>query len=265
MRHVFIVSFDGGKPAVMQQSRMPHLERLRAEGAGTWAARTVFPSITLVSHTAMLTGVGPAKHKVDWNDWQPAKGALAVPTVFSLVKKHDKKWFTGLFAGKEKFAHLLVPGSLDAFALPGYSARKVVRAAADFIVEERPRLCFLHFSDGDGAGHSKGWGTPEQKQAFADADDALGTLMRTLRRAGIAERSVVLVSADHGGHAKTHGSALSDDMNIPWFAWGAAVRPGVALRGPVHTFDTAATALWLLGVPLPAALDGQPVREAFAL
>src|SRR5437763_239277 len=68
-KHVFIISFDGGKPAVMQQSEMPVLKSMLAQGAGTWKAFTVVPSITLISHTSMLTGVQPDKHLIDWNEW----------------------------------------------------------------------------------------------------------------------------------------------------------------------------------------------------
>ena len=76
--HVFIISLDGGKPAVIQQSRMPVLERLVAEGAHTWTANTIFPSTTLPGHTSMLTGVGPEKHHILWNSWVPTNGIVRV-------------------------------------------------------------------------------------------------------------------------------------------------------------------------------------------
>ena len=53
--HVFIISIDGGKPAVIAQSAMPVLNRLVREGACSWTATTIYPSITLPSHTSMLT------------------------------------------------------------------------------------------------------------------------------------------------------------------------------------------------------------------
>jgi predicted AlkP superfamily pyrophosphatase or phosphodiesterase len=49
----------------------------------------------------------------------------------------------------------------------------VATAAAKYIVEKKPNLCFIHFADSDGAGHKYGWGTPEQIQSFADEDAAL--------------------------------------------------------------------------------------------
>jgi predicted AlkP superfamily pyrophosphatase or phosphodiesterase len=258
--HVFIVSFDGGKPSVMQQSYMPTLQGLLKDGAGSWAARTVFPSITLVSHTSMLTGVQPAKHKVDWNDWKPEKGVVGVPTVFAVAKQAKKT--TALFAGKEKFAHLYQPKTLNAFAVPEYSAKTVGETAARYIQENRPHLCFIHFADSDGAGHSKGWGSPEQLEAFATEDRALKLLLNAIRKAGIQKRSAILLTADHGGHDKTHGTASDEDMLIPWIAFGAGIKRGVTLSTAVSTCDTAATALELLGIAIPPDWDGKPVYEA---
>jgi predicted AlkP superfamily pyrophosphatase or phosphodiesterase len=263
VRHVFIVSFDGGKPSVMQQSAMPVLKAMAQEGATSWRAQTVFPSITLVAHTSMLTGLSPKRHKVDWNDWIPQKGLVSVPTIFALARQ--KGWTTALFAGKPKFKHLNQPGTLNAFEIPSYASKTVAQKAAAYILAHKPNLCFVHFADSDGAGHQYGWGSPQQKQSFADEDAALGILKEAVEKAGIAGQSVFILSADHGGHAKTHGTNQPEDMTIPWIAWGSRTRKGFTITAPVNTCDTAATALWLLGVPVPAGWDGKPVRSAFTL
>lgn len=260
-QHVFIVSFDGGKPEVMRRSPMPLTLQMARTGAATWQAQTVFPSITLVSHTSMLTGVGPAKHHILWNDWIPSRGLVTVPTVFKLA--HDNGYTTAMFAGKPKFRHLNLPGSLDRFEIPSYSCNVVARAAAKYIVEQQPNLCFIHFADSDGAGHEFGWGTPQQVKAFGDEDRALQTLRDAVKAAGIERDSVFILTADHGGHDKTHGSNRPEDMTIPWIAWGAGVKPNFTITAPVSTTDTSATALWLLDVPVPASFDGKPVESAF--
>jgi predicted AlkP superfamily pyrophosphatase or phosphodiesterase len=281
--HVFIISIDGGKPAVIAQSEMPILKRLAAEGACTWTARTIFPSVTLPSHTSMLTGVGPAKHHVLWNTWQPRKGTVGVPTIFAEAKKAGHS--TAMFVGKEKFRHLLQPGTVDAFAFDReqssevtksvtgsakpetsstVAARIVAKRAARYIVEKKPNLCFIHFTDPDDAGHKYGWGSPEQRQAFGDVDAALGEVLQAIEAAHISDRSVLIVTADHGGHGKTHGLNTPEDMTIPWIAWGQGVKRNFAITAPVNTYDTAATALWLLALPRPASYDGRPVASAFA-
>jgi predicted AlkP superfamily pyrophosphatase or phosphodiesterase len=280
--HVFIISFDGGKPSVMQQSEMPVLKQLVAEGAHTWEARTIYPSITLPSHTSMLTGVGPAKHKVSWNDWRPTKGLVRVPSIFTEAKKAGLS--TAMFVGKPKFRHFLAPGAVDTFSMDqGHSAevsktvagvtkstkesttlgKYVSQNAAAYILEHKPNLCFIHFTDTDNTGHKYGWGSKEQKQAFANLDACLGTIIEAIQDAGIADQSVVIITADHGGHAKTHGLGTGEDMTIPWIAWGTHVKQGFKITTPVITYDTAATALWLLGVAAPKSLDGYPVMSAF--
>lgn len=260
-KYVFIISIDGGKPSVMLESAMPNLMQMRREGAGTWQAFTVVPSVTLISHTSMLTGVQPDKHLIDWNDWKPEKGMVQVPTAFGLAKAKGLR--TALFAGKEKFKHLNVPNTLDDFAVPEYSAKAVAEMAAKCILEKRPNLCFIHFADPDGAGHKYGWGSSEQKQAFADSDAALGVIRDAIEKAGILKESVIILSSDHGGHDKTHGSTSLEDMHIPWIAWGKGVKKGYEITRRVSTCDTAATALWLLNIPLPRDLDGKPITAAF--
>jgi predicted AlkP superfamily pyrophosphatase or phosphodiesterase len=279
-KHVFVVSIDGAKPAVIAESEMPVLKQLAEEGAVTWEASTIFPSKTLPSHTSMLTGVGPDKHQVLWNDFSPLKGFVKVPTVFSLVKAAEPEALTAMFVGKMKFRHLWLDGSVDVFDFGGPQTRApvagsaelekdkkpsqmVAKQAVDWLSRNTPRLAFLHFSDPDTAGHKSGWGSPEQKEAFKVTDQALGQFLRALKGSPMAEDSVVIISADHGGHDKTHGDNIPDDMLIPWVAWGKGVKAGQVISAPVTTYDTAATALWLLGVPVPEGFDGKPVVSAF--
>jgi predicted AlkP superfamily pyrophosphatase or phosphodiesterase len=278
--HVFIISFDGGKPAVIHESEMPTIKRLAAEGAVTWTASTIFPSKTLPSHTSMLTGVGPEKHMVDWNNFTPIRGKVPVPTVFAIARERDATLNTAMFPGKAKFFHLWQPGTLDRFDFGGRTedkldkpakeiekdtvpAQSVAKTASAYIVEKKPNLAFIHFPDPDSAGHKSGWGSPEQKEAFKVSDQALSQIVRAIEQAGIKDRTVILISADHGGHDKTHGLNIPDDMLIPWIAWGCGVKRNFSVTTSVTTFDTAATALWLLDVPLPATFDGKPVTEAF--
>lgn len=261
--HVFIVSVDGGKPSVFQQTDMPVLSAMVAEGAVTWRAQTVFPSVTLVAHTSMLTGVQPAKHGIDWNDWKPDRGVVQVPTVFSTAKANG--FSTSMFIGKEKLKHLDIPGSLDLVSFPAYEEGIVADHAAKYIVERRPNLCFIHFADPDGAGHKYGWGSTEQKAVIAEGDRALGRVKAAIVESGLSDDAVIIVTADHGGHAKTHGSDSPEDMTIPWIVWGKGVKKNFTIEAPVSTCDTAATALWLLSITVPSDWDGKPVRDAFDL
>lgn len=259
--HVFIVSFDGGKPSVMKQSKMPTVFKLSDDGATSWTAQTIFPSITLTSHTSMLTGVSPEKHNTLWNDWEPDQGMVKVPTIFALATKQNLT--TAMFVGKPKFIHLYQAHTVNRFSLPSYESKAVAACAAQYIEQRKPNLCFIHFADPDGAGHQYGWGSKEQLQALADSDAALDVVIKSIEKAGIQKNSVVILTADHGGHDKTHGSRSPEDMTIPWIVWGDGVKQGFKIAEPVTTYDTSATALWLLDVPIPKEFDGKPIKSAF--
>jgi len=185
--HIFIISIDGGKPEVIQHSDMPVLKRLVKEGACTWTAQTIKPPITLPAHTSMLTGVPMEKHRITWNNWVPTNGMVAVPTVFAAAKQAG--FSTAMFVGKEKFRHFLQPNTVDEFyydrsnavvVMKSDSGDKIIKKegnifakmvatnAANYIVKNKPNLCFIHFTDTDTIGHEFGWGSPEQQSLRRD-------------------------------------------------------------------------------------------------
>lgn len=272
VRHVFIISYDQGNPELIRTNDLPMFHQMVKEGAHTWEAYTIVPSITLPSHTSMLTGVGIQKHQVTWNSYVPTNGFVKVPTIFSMAK--ERKLRTAMFVGKEKFKHLEVPGTIDelVWPQPDDDAKSVARAFAAEFGKTKPNLCFIHFRDPDTVGHATGAYSPEKVQALKDCDEALKTIKDAVAAAGVLDQSVFILTADHGAHdaknkeGKTvgsHGDARPEDVLIPWVAWGKGVRKNFTVTAPVIQYDTAATALWLLRVPLPEHFWGRPVTSAF--
>lgn len=271
-QHVFIVSFDQGNPDLIKQSDMPTVHRMMRQGAQAQEAFTIVPSSTLPSHASMVTGVGIQKHQVLWNSYKPEKGIVKPPTIFKLAKQRGL--VTAMFVSKEKFKHLNQLGSLDSFVWPqpDDDAKSVARAFAEKVAELKPNLCLIHFRDPDTTGHEYGAYAPEKVLALRDCDEGLKIIQDAIDAAGILDQSVIILTADHGSHSienkegkivGTHGSAQSEDVLIPWIAWGKGVKQGATITSPVVQYDTAATALWLLGVPLPEHFWGRPVTSAF--
>ena len=259
--HVIILSEDGLRPDALAQARAPMHQVLMREGAFTMRARTIRFASTLPSHASMLSGFDVREHGLSWNSWQPERGFIKVPTVFSVMS--DAKQDSAAFVGKRKLEHILPPGSATTFVNPGYLCHKVVPFAAAHFRDKRPRIEFVHFSDPDSSGHSVGWMSEDQLTAVGRTDDCLTTLVEAIK-AIAPERTLLIISADHGGSGKNHSGAREEDRLIPWIVWGAGVRPGHRIEASVATFDTAATALWALGyAPLPGA-SGHPVMEAFS-
>jgi hypothetical protein len=269
--HVVIISIDGCRPDVLLRNDTKNIKALFNGGTYTFWARTTPNSITLPSHVSMLTGVNPRKHGVEWNRDMPFYKPMYpnYPTAFYYAKRYG--YTTGMAAGKSKFDALTVPGTIDYESVPEKAAAKdpdVALAGAKMIAAHKPNLVFVHLPGNDSAGHRYGWGSPEQSKAVVEADEAVGHIVDAVREAGLAERTVLIITADHGGAGKSHGPDDARCRHIPWIASGPGVRKGVDLTGDaeleVRTEDTFATACWLLGIPLDTKrIDGRPVVAAF--
>jgi predicted AlkP superfamily pyrophosphatase or phosphodiesterase len=260
-RHVIIVSEDGLRPDALAAVHARVHEALLKRGSHAAAARTIRHASTLPSHAAMLSGVGDARHGLTWNSWRPDRGYIHVPTIFVEAEQHGLH--AAAFVGKRKLEHITPPGSVDVFERPGYLCKLVVEEAARYFIAKKPDLMFVHFSDPDEYGHAQGWMSQPYDRGIADADRCLGHLLAAVEEAGATEDTLIILSADHGGHNHTHSGRQKEDLLIPWIAAGPGVRANYRIQTPVRTVDTAATALYALGLPIPADLEGRPVTEIF--
>lgn len=258
---VLILSIDGLRPDAIALAPMPNLMALMQTSAFTLNAQTVYRSVTLTSHASMLTGLCPSKHGVDWNDYIPENGYAKGIDLFDIA--HANGLQTAMYVGKEKLRQITEPSSTDIFVY--VNDRDLVltdRLIADFPPDFD--LLFIHFRLVDDMGHVYGWMSPEQLSVAFRADEALGLILAELDTRGLRDETLIIVTADHGGHDTTHGSNYPEDMTIPWVASGPGIQTG-RLTSPVFTMDTAATAAFVLSLPIPSEWDGVPVYEAFGL
>lgn len=260
-RRVLILSIDGLRPDLIFLAPMTNLQALMQSGAYSLTAHTVYPSVTLISHSSMLGGMCPSKHGVYWNDYIPENGIAQGVDLFDLA--HTAGLQTVMHVGKEKLQQVTDASSLDIFTY--VNDRDLV--VAKRLIEDFPEnfgVLFVHFPLVDGMGHTYGWLSPQQVNVAYRADEALGLILAALDERGLRGETLIIVSADHGGHDTIHGSNLLEDMTIPWIASGTGIQPK-QLTTQVHTLDTATTAAFALGLDIPTEWDGVPVYEAFGL
>jgi arylsulfatase A-like enzyme len=266
-RHVVLMSIDGLRPDAIDRFSAPTLQRLVREGSYTLAASTIMPSKTLPSHTSMLTGELPERHQVLWNDVASAEADhVGLPTIFGVARAHGYR--TAAFFSKAKFTTLQLPGTLDYSQAPGgwfgrWSSERTVRDVEAHLATAAPNMLFVHFSDPDKAGHSDGWMSEAYGRAVARTDAAVARMLTAADQTYGAGQYAVILTADHGGHGRDHGSDDPLDVTIPWIAWGEGVKAGRLPDATVRTIDTASTALWLLGLSEPTEWHGAPIEAAF--
>jgi arylsulfatase A-like enzyme len=161
-----------------------------------------------------------------------------------------------------------VPNTLDFVRSPKraiegpWPSSRTADYVGTYLGEHSPNLLFVHLAEADFAGHTFGWMGWMYGMAVRETDLAVGRVLeRADERFGRGAYTVI-VTADHGGHKKTHGSGDRLDTTIPWIVWGAGVQRGDTLSG-IRTMDTAATVLWMLNLDVPEDWAGRPQVGAF--
>lgn len=262
INHVVIISIDGLRPDALIAAEAPNLDELIAKGSFCPQAQTVSLSITLPGHASMLSGMLPEKHGILWGLPYIGWPGMAGPTVFTVA--HEAGLSTGMVFGKEKMNYMVLSPVNKFFGQDAHDP-EIKEQAIKFIREGLPQLFFIHFPDTDRVGHAYGWMSPNQFQSITFVDGLIGEVVAELDREGYLNQTLLIISSDHGGHGFSHGDDAPEDRTIPWLAVGPGVPAGVTITRPINTYDTAATVLYALGLPIPEKWDGQPVMEIFTL
>jgi predicted AlkP superfamily pyrophosphatase or phosphodiesterase len=256
--HVVVIGLDGCRPEAIQQAAGPVLKDLWQTGAWTWKAQAAKPSVTQVNFAGILTSCLPEKHGIAEKEWEHRLPfpKVKVPTIFSVIAAAKMK--AAGFLGHEK----LYPSETEADGIhiehSPYQAHAVAPVAAKYLKEQRPDFCFIYMGDLDGTGHKHGWLSPEQLALMPAIDAALKVIVDALQESGQWERTLLIITADHGGHGKMHSTSEPEDMTVPWIAAGPLVKQG-EIAETVRNLDTAATAADALGVARPAIWDGHVI------
>lgn len=256
--HVVVIGIDGCRPEAIQQAAGPVLKELWQSGAWSWKAQAAKPSVTQVNFAGILTSCVPEKHGIAEKEWPEAgeHPKVKVPTIFQVVSGAGLK--TAGFLGHEKLYPSETAGEGIHVEHSPYQARAVAPLAARYLKEQKPDFCFIYMGDLDGAGHKHGWLSPEQLALMPDIDAALKMIVDALRESGQWEKTLLIITADHGGHGKMHSKSEPEDMTVPWIAAGPLAKKG-EITEAVRNLDTAATAADALGVPRPAIWDGHVI------
>ncbi|MDE1190728.1 MAG: ectonucleotide pyrophosphatase/phosphodiesterase [Arachidicoccus sp.] len=236
-KHVIIITVDGGRPDFYLDSSW-HAYNMRAlmmQGAYAKGVNSMFPSITYPSHTAIVTGVAPAKHGVYYNGmFEPDSltgkiywnySSIKVPTLWSVADEHGLKTASLLwpvtgdapvlynipdigslgenvreqYSKPEGFVDAVKKNIFDNAEKIEYGKNvNIAKIAAYVIQKDQPNLMTVHFFATDGAQHKIGREGDLVKQAVLDADSGIAIIEKALKDAGIWNETVLIITGDHG-------------------------------------------------------------------
>jgi predicted AlkP superfamily pyrophosphatase or phosphodiesterase len=263
---VILTIIDGCRPDGLAQANTPNIDLLWQNGAYSWTAQTVMPSVTLPVHNSMFRSISPDKHGVGADNIYH-ESASAYPSMIDLA--FNSGLHTAMFYSWGQLRDLASPGKLrESYlreAIYGQdNDTHVAEVAADYIVTHQPDLTVLYMGDVDIFGHLSGWMSPDYIRAIEANDRAIGHVLKTLTDAGLRDQFTILVLSDHGGHDNSHGTEMPEDMTIIWMLNGPVIKRNHVIQTPVGVRDTAATIMHLLDLPRPEVWEGQPVYDAFS-
>ena len=109
---------------------------------------------------------------------------------------------------------------------------------------------FLYLGEVDDIGHRYGWMGKEYLQAVSHSFDCIARVYEAMD-----PEDLLIVTADHGGHQRSHGTDCPEDMTIPVLAVGSPFAPGSTLP-ETRIIDLAPTIAKFLGVPADADWEG---------
>src|SRR5262245_32757791 len=189
--------------------------------------------------------------------------------------------------------------------MPYFTAPEMTRAAIAWLERsgDRPFFLFLNYMDVHfpnatpgtqglpfedeaalmGARRHEGFGryflggklTPAERRAFVNEYDRelilldrwLDVLLEHIERSGLARKTLVVLTSDHGEFLGEHDhiahmkDLYNEVVNVPLVVWEPGARPGRSER-PVQGLDLFPTILNYLALPVPDDTQGQPLDKA---
>ena len=281
--HVIVIGVDGMSPDGIQNANTPTIDSILKVAAFTWKCQAVLPTSSSPNWASMIMGAGPDKHGITSNAWQPHKQTLELecegtkrngkpsgmwPTIFGELRRQKPAakiaCFNDWLAFNRLFEKGVVDKQRDAILLQAASHhgyKGITRMASNYFKKKKPDFMFVHLDHVDHAGHHDGHGTPAYYDAVGVADEMIAKIIEAVKASGVAERTIILITADHGGKDHGHGGDSPEEVNVPWILTGTSVVNG-ELSVHVNTYDTAATLAYLLGIKAPDCWVGKPIIQA---
>ena len=253
---VIVVLVDGMRPDGMMQTNHPFLETIKARFSYSLTAQTVMPSVTLPCHMSLFHSVDPSRHGVTTNTYvpqvRPIKGIAEAVEEGGLNATFFYTW--------EELRDLTRPESLAYSQFINQhkytdTDTKITDMAIPYICAEEPDFTFLYLGETDEVGgHNVGWMTETYEKSVYKALTCIERVFNAM-----PEGYTMIILADHGGHERSHGTDMPEDMTIPVCAFGPAFDEGKVFDRPVSIKDVAPTVTKLLGVNSPREWEGTPL------
>lgn len=254
-KKVILISIDGMRPDGLKNCGNSCVTELEKICAYTYNASSMVPSLTFPCHFSMTHSVTPQRHGILTNTYVPQ--VRPVRGIFEAIR--DNGGESAFFYGWEPLRDIATPGTLKfATYINAYkeeSSDTVLTNEAEKLIEQHhPDFVFLYMVETDEkGGHDNGWMSDEYLKRISIAID---NAKRMIDKFG--DEYSVIIMADHGGHDRSHGTEMPEDMTIPLFFYGPDFKAGEIKEG-LSLLDIAPTIAGIMGINPDPDWEGRKV------
>lgn len=256
-KKVILICIDGMRADGFLQCGNPFAQELMKRGAYTVQGSSVVPSVTLPAHMSMFHSVPPERHGITTNLYMPMVRPLK--GICECIK--DAGGVCAMYYGWEPLRDIARPGSMkytayiNAYTEEGTDGMLTDLALAR-IRRDKPDFVFLYMVETDEkGGHKHTWMSQEYLRYVSVA---LDNAKRVIEEMG--EEYTIILTADHGGHDRAHGTTMPEDMTVPMVFMGPDFTPGQVLEN-VCIMDIAPTIAHVMGVNPDPEWEGRSVAK----
>ena len=247
---LFVV--DGMRPDAL--ANIENAQKIIKNSTYTMNAQTVFPSVTLPCHMSLFHSVEPQRHGTTTNIFMPQ--VRPIDGLFEVLKQARKS--SAIFYNWEDLRDISEPNSLTHSA---FYAGKILgyHETGEMLTDELLKyvktfdtdFTFFYMGYTDWAGHKFGWMSDEYLSAIQSSWNNIERVMTEL-----GDEYTYIITSDHGGHDRTHGSEMPEDMTIPAMFIGNGFEKGKVIDN-VSILDIAPTIATLLGTEPDEEWEGK--------
>ena len=264
--HVFILGVDGAGRFV-KDAYTPNFDRIFADGAIDYRARTEVKTDSAPNWTSILTGVSFFKHGLQNGDVGDVERAAndGYPTIFTYAREAKPDAQLASFVNWTPINKTIIENDADIYKFNAGDDAAVTQAVVDYLNDgNAPTVFFLQLDSVDHAGHSLGSKSQEYLDQLNIVDGYLGQIYDAIESNGLLDSSLILFIADHGHMRRGgHGGLTMRESLVTFAAAGKTVVSGGSMDSKTRNRDIAATALYALGIEKPDCMTSRVPGNLF--
>lgn len=248
-KHVVIVGLDG-MGVFNKEASTPEMDRIFENGAKTYDALSLYPTISAQNWGGMLLGTEPEVHGL-------TNGIVgrehytnkAIPSIFTTVRQAMPDAVLCSISDWNPINYGIIEQDVGVYMDTGSCGEVVTDKVVDCVLTQKPTLLFIQIDDPDGAGHHFGYGTPEQRECISKVDTMVGRIHKAYEDAGILEDTLFITITDHGGFIHGHGGYTVGEKYIYFALSGKTVKKTEGFFA--QTKDINAVVRYAFGIDIP--------------